>query len=67
MNGSLSPRVLQWVGLIGFVGCLVLWAVTGKQSSLFVGACLSLATLGSFGDVVIKLRDARKRDAEDGQ
>lgn len=62
MNGQryLTPRLLQVAGLVLLFACAVYWGLTGNQSSLFVGAALSLMGLGSVQD--IREAAARERD-----
>lgn len=44
----LPARVLQTVGIVTFIGSLVFWAVTDRQSSLFVGLSVALIMLGRY-------------------
>lgn len=47
MNAQqLSARTLQVCGLMLITGSAVFWAITGRESALFVGAGVTLATLG---------------------
>lgn len=48
MNGQLSPRILQLVGLVIVIGSVVFWAITGRESVEFLSAAMTLITLGSF-------------------
>jgi len=48
LNGYLSPKVLQGVGLLLLVGAAVFWAVTGRESVLVMGAAMSLIGLGAY-------------------
>jgi hypothetical protein len=44
----LPPRVLQVIGLLLLVGFAVFWAITGKESSLLVGASFSLVLAAQY-------------------
>jgi hypothetical protein len=44
----LPPRVLQIVGLLLLAAFGVLWAITGRESVLLVGAAGSLILLGGY-------------------
>lgn len=41
-----SARTLQAFGLLLILGSAVFWAFTGRESALFVGAGITLSTLG---------------------
>lgn len=51
-GGFLPARLLQLVGLAVFIGSVVFWALTGRESTLFVSAAMSLILLGSYGRLV---------------
>lgn len=57
----LSARVLQVLGVLLLVGSTVFWALTGHQSSLFVGAAMSLIGLGSYQGLRVSVRVERER------
>lgn len=53
----LQPRILQIVGIIGFIAAMVFWIASGKQSALIMTSCLSLIGLGSYQKSVNKLTE----------
>lgn len=56
-NGPfLSPRLLQLAGLVIIIGSLVYWVLSEHQSVLFVGAGLSLCTLGAYSGLRINIK-----------
>lgn len=48
MNGYLSPKTLQLVGLILLVAAAGFWGATGRESVLIMGAAMSLIGLGAY-------------------
>lgn len=63
----LSPLVLQLVGLAILVAAAAFWAITERESALFVGAALTLIGVGSYERTVAKLRerlDAQRNGGE---
>lgn len=61
-NGYLPPRVLQYAGLTLLFAFGVFWALTDRQSSLLVGAAVSLILLGAYGSAQKTLRQATTPD-----
>lgn len=57
----LSARLLQVLGCLLLIGSVVFWALTGHQSSLFVGAAMSLIGLGSYQGLRVSVRVERER------
>jgi len=57
----LAPKLLQAAGLLLLFACAVYWGLTGNQSSLFVGAALSLMGLGSVQDIREQVQRERDR------
>jgi hypothetical protein len=52
----LPARVLQVVGLVLLIAAAVFWAVTGRQSTLFMSASMSLILLGAYKNALTSLR-----------
>lgn len=57
----LSARILQVLGALLLIGSAVFWGLTGHQSSLFVGAAMSLIGLGSYQGLRVSVRIERER------
>lgn len=57
----LPPRTLQAVGVALLVAAFVFWAVAGRESTLFVGAALSLISLGAYRAGRDVIRETRER------
>lgn len=59
-NGSydkyLPARVLQVVGLVLLVAAAIFWAITGRESALFMSASMSLILLGAYKSALTTLR-----------
>lgn len=57
-NGEkyLPPRVLQVIGLIIFIGAVIFWAITGRESALLMSAAMSLILLGAYRNALSTLR-----------
>jgi hypothetical protein len=51
VNRFLPPWFLQATGVGLLVGSVVFWAISGRQSELFVGAAMTLILLGAYGAV----------------
>ena len=67
-KGSLQPIILQVSGLLLLVAFVVIWALTGEQSPLLVGAALTLVAVGSGTSAIITVRqEIQVKDAEEGQ
>lgn len=60
-NSYLSARILQCLGIVLLIGSAVFWAITGQQSSLFVGAAMSLITLGSYQGLRVSVKMEKER------
>lgn len=60
----LAPAVLQATGVVLFVAFCIFWGLTGRESGLLVGASLTLATFGVYGDVARRLKDAVTKSEE---
>jgi hypothetical protein len=61
LDGYLPPWLLQLLGVVVLVGSVVFWAITGRESVLFVSGALSLIGLGAYRAAV----DSAKRKFED--
>lgn len=60
----LAPRVIQGIGILLVVAFAVFWAVTGRESTLFVGVGLSLILLGGYDKAHRELTAALRRNDE---
>lgn len=60
-NSYLSARILQCLGIVLLVASAVFWAITGQQSELFVGAAMSLITLGSYQGLRVSVKNEQER------
>lgn len=60
-NSYLSARILQCLGIVLLVGSAIFWAITGHESSLFVGASMSLITLGSYQGLRVSVKKEQDR------
>jgi hypothetical protein len=56
----LSARLLQSVGVLLLLGSAIYWGVTGNQSSLFVGAAMSLIGIGAYQGVRVTVQLAKE-------
>lgn len=56
LKGSLQPIILQSFGLLLLVAFVLIWALTGEQSPLLVGAALTLVAVGSGTSAIITVR-----------
>lgn len=55
-KGSLQPIILQVCGLLLLAAFVIIWAITGDQSPLLVGAALALVAVGSGTSAIITVR-----------
>lgn len=70
----LPARVLQALGILLLVAAFVFWAFTGQESPLFVGAAMTLISIGSYQGLRVSVkmereeaeRDRRELRGEDG-
>lgn len=62
-DGYLQPFVLQVLGILFLVVFAVNWLVTGHQSSLLVGAALTLIGVGSGVGAIVTVRKQIQDDA----
>ena len=58
----LSARLLQMVGVLLLLASAVYWGLTGHQSSLFVGAAMSLIGLGAYQGVRVTVQLAKEEE-----
>jgi hypothetical protein len=58
----LSPRILQLLGVALLVASAAFWAVTGKQSALFMAAAMSLIGLGSYQGLRVRIEIPKETD-----
>jgi hypothetical protein len=56
----LSARLLQSIGVLLLLASAIYWAMTGNQSSLFVGAAMSLIGLGAYQGVRVTVQLAKE-------
>lgn len=55
-NDFLSPKIIQVVGLLGFIALGIFWAVTDRLDPLLLATSGSLITGGNLLEVYLKLR-----------
>lgn len=66
-KGSLQPIILQLAGLALLVAFVIIWALTGDQSPLLVGAALTLVAVGSGTSAIITVRQEIQVHDDPGQ
>lgn len=67
LKGSLQPIILQISGLLLLVAFVIIWATTGEQSPLLVGAALTLVAVGSGTSAIITVRQEIQVKDESGK
>jgi hypothetical protein len=60
----LSPIILQSLGAVLVVVCVVFWMVTDRQSALLMSAALTLVGAGGLQGIRLRARDDRALELE---
>ncbi len=60
MDRQLAPRTLQLIGVGLLVVLAAVWELTGKESTLFVGAACGLISLGGIQGVRVYVGQERR-------